>query len=116
MEPERPDQDADEAPYESACLKWLDDGRGAVRAAKGDRERIAAAVLAFCDYGRRKLFFAPLVVWDYLVVSYPGLLREAGLSDDEVEQLLPAVEQAWVRAYEGWNPTEGIAAGEQDDG
>ena len=105
-----PDEDAEEAADEAARLAWLDDGTAAVRAAKGDPERVAAAVLAFCSRGRRELFLSPLVVWDYLAVSYPGVLGEAGFSDDEVEQLMPAVEQAWLRAYKGWEATEGFPA------
>jgi hypothetical protein len=110
MEPEQPDEDAEEAAYDAAVSAWLDDGRAALRSAKGDRERVAAGIFAFCDRGRRGLFLTPLVVCDYLVVSYPGLLGNAGFSDEEVEQLVPTVEQAWLRAYEGWEATEGLPA------
>jgi hypothetical protein len=107
---DQPEENADEAADEAAWATWLDAGREAVRAAKGDRERVAAAVFAFCQRGRRQLLLAPLVVWDYLAISYPTLLGEAGFSDDEVEQLAPDVEQAWLHAYEGWHATEGSAA------
>lgn len=110
MEPEQPDEGAEEAAYDAAVRSWLNDGRAPARAAKGDRERVAASIFAFCDRGRRQLFFAPLVVWDYLAVSYPGLLGEAGFADDEVEQLMPTVEKEWLRAYEGWTATEGFSA------
>jgi hypothetical protein len=89
---------------------WLAASTATLRAARGDETRIAEAVRDVCSRGRRELFLAPIVVWDYLAVSWPGLFGDAGYSSEELEQLMPVVEKAWLEAYDGWSPTEGLPA------
>jgi hypothetical protein len=83
---------------------WLEGGRAALRHAHGEPERIAAAVREFSIRGRNELMMSPLIVWDYLAISTPSLLQEAGSSLEQVEALDAIVEQAWVDAFDGWSP------------
>ena len=95
------DLDADEAAEAERLRLWLENGSASLAASRGNPAALRDAVYRFCA-GGRALGLSPLTTWDYLIVSSPGILGEAGFTDEEVEQLYPMIEDAWVAAYEGF--------------
>lgn len=90
--------DADEAD-DAAVDGWLDASRAALTAARGDPARIEAAIASLAGAAARDLSFSPTIVWDYLTVSTPGLLGEAGFDDAEVDALMPTIDRAIAAGF-----------------
>ena len=95
------DLDADEAAEAERLRPWLENGPASLAASRGNPAAVRDAVYRFCAAGRA-LELSPLTTWDYLIISSPGILGEAGFTDEEVEQLYPIIEEAWTAAYEGF--------------
>jgi hypothetical protein len=79
---------------------WLNDSRSLLAAARGDTQRVSAAVHQLAVAAFERLHYSPAIVFDYLFVSTPGLFGEAGYSDSEVDFLMPQIEisvrSAWA--------------------
>src|SRR5688500_176575 len=93
--------DAEEAAEAERLRPWLEGGPASLAAARGNPAAVREAVYRFCAEGRA-LELSPLTTWDYLIISSPGMLGAAGFTDEEVDQLYPIIEEAWVAAYEGF--------------
>lgn len=86
--------------------QWLQSGQEALRAARGNADRVAREVFAYCVRARHRLRLTPIATWDKIAVQQPGLLAAAGFTADEIKQHELAVELAWVCAFEGWSEAE----------
>jgi hypothetical protein len=67
-------------------------------AARGDPDRVAAAVTKLARSAFTTLHYPPYVVWDYPAISSPGLFERAGYAGVEVEELTPIIEKAMAEA------------------
>lgn len=77
---------------------WLNESRALLATARGDDKRIENALVKLSLTAFRQLRFSPMIVWDYLTISTPGLFGEAGYSDAEVDSLMPVIERAIIEA------------------
>jgi hypothetical protein len=72
---------------------WLEEAGGMLAAARRSPETLEAALRQLSRRAFRDFHLSPSVILDYMVVSAPGLLGEAGYSDAEVDELIPTIER-----------------------
>jgi hypothetical protein len=78
---------------------WLAQARELLKAARADAAELEPSIRHLCRLAFREFRFDPSFVIDSLVVSTPSLFSEAGFSDDEVDQLMPAIDQVIEREW-----------------
>lgn len=57
------------------------------------RVRHVSVAAAMSRRAFRGFLFSPAVILDYMAVTTPGLFREAGYSDAEVDELMPTIDR-----------------------
>ena len=67
--------------------RLVDDTVSRLRLADGDREKVESAIRRYLDLGF-KYVLSPMVLWDYFVISSPGIPERAGYCGDECEQMV----------------------------
>jgi hypothetical protein len=72
---------------------WLREAGELLATARRKPETFESALRRLSRRAFRDFLFSPSVVLDYMVVSTPGLLGDAGYSDAEVDQLMPTIDR-----------------------
>jgi hypothetical protein len=84
---------------------WLKEAGEMLAAARRRPEALEAALRQLSRRAFRDFRLSPSVIMDYMVVSTPGLLGEAGYSDAEVDELMPTIErivgEEWAAGHTG---------------